>query len=128
MLLRTFLKQTASNIYNKTHVDHIASSKQSSLSFSTFFNALNIPASGAIAASNYYTDGTVNASSMSVGSIIASNIYQIRSKWISLITTELTQFSNPHKSRSTCPMVPASNCIYQHTTNISNDARNKLFI
>ena len=48
----------APNVYNNTQVDSIASSNQATITSSTSFSANNIHASGAIAATSYYTDGS----------------------------------------------------------------------
>ena len=62
------------NIYNKTQVDYIASTKQATITSSTLFNALNINALGVITASYFNSTGTVAALSINTGAIIATSL------------------------------------------------------
>ena len=64
----------APNVYKKTQVDYVASTKKATITASSSFNANHITAVGAITAANYYTDGTVNAASINAGAINASSL------------------------------------------------------
>ena len=59
----------APNIYNRTQVDYIASTKQATITSTTSFNANNINASGSITAANYLTSGTATLNSITAQTI-----------------------------------------------------------
>ena len=64
----------APNIYNKTQVDNIASTKQATIPSSTSFNALNINALGTVTGSYINSTGTVASLNINTGEINASSL------------------------------------------------------
>ena len=62
----------APNIYNKTQVDYIASTKQATITSLTSLNALNTNASGTVTVSYINSTGTVVALNIITGVISAS--------------------------------------------------------
>ena len=59
----------APSLYNNSQVDYIASSKTSYIIFSQHLLMLLALTSGSITASNYYTDGVVNATTINASSV-----------------------------------------------------------
>ena len=77
----------APNLYNKTQVDYIASTRQPTITVLSSFNANNITAVRAIIVANNFTDGTVNVASINTGAINASSLTPTGLNSVGSITT-----------------------------------------